>query len=550
MKFCYTIALAALTLLNTVRGDAVPWERIDKDDALLLILDLQVGLFQLARDWDPTLYKQNIMAHAEIGKVFDIPVILSTSADQGPNGPLPKEMLEMYPDAPLIRRQGEVNAWDNEDFKAAIRAANKTQIIVGGITTDVCTTFLALSLRAEGYSVFANVEASGTYTELVRDTANARMQQAGVQLVSLFSIVCDLMRDWRNTPGAKELLPYLDKYLPNHELDFGVPHFQKLAEKCNFPWLCANVLDPALGKDVPLGRCKKTALVNINGVKIGLVGLVEQEWLATVNVLPPNLIFRSASATAEALVPVLKDQGADIIIELTHQRKPNDIKLAQECADLIDLLLAGHPVVARKVALLRFGTGDDGYKKAALHVGVVQPTELSFKPTFRAFISFKTISPTFKGVTIMPLWLIFHPDGTFVDDTSKELLAADITKIYTSVGLPAFYVVTNFIKMPENTILIGGKIISKEKPFIRVVIEHIAVTLPNEDEAYKKVANAVDAALKPHIADKGFDWEFHIDETERRLWKINGMFPPAFKSEGEKIWREENRPVPLEKGSL
>ncbi|CAG5178007.1 uncharacterized protein ALTATR162_LOCUS8488 [Alternaria atra] len=214
MKFCSTIALAALTLLNTVRGDAVPWERIDKDDALLLILDLQVGLFQLARDWDPTLYKQNIMAHAEIGKVFDIPVILSTSADQGPNGPLPKEMLEMYPDAPLIRRQGEVNAWDNEDFKAAIRAANKTQIIVGGITTDVCTTFLALSLRAEGYSVFANVEASGTYTELVRDTANARMQQAGVQLVSLFSIVCDLMRDWRNTPGAKELLPYLDKYLP------------------------------------------------------------------------------------------------------------------------------------------------------------------------------------------------------------------------------------------------------------------------------------------------------------------------------------------------
>jgi hypothetical protein len=40
------------------------------------------------------------------------------------------------------------------------------------------------------------------------------MQAAGVQLVSLFSIVCDLMRDWRATPGAKEVLPYLDTYLP------------------------------------------------------------------------------------------------------------------------------------------------------------------------------------------------------------------------------------------------------------------------------------------------------------------------------------------------
>ncbi|TID13376.1 putative isochorismatase family protein [Venturia nashicola] len=73
---------------------------------------------------------------------------------------------------------------------------------------------MALSLRAEGYGVWANVEASGTTTTLVRDTANDRMQNAGVQLVSLFSIVCDLMRDWRNTPGAAEVLPWLDQYMP------------------------------------------------------------------------------------------------------------------------------------------------------------------------------------------------------------------------------------------------------------------------------------------------------------------------------------------------
>ncbi|KAL6703716.1 hypothetical protein ACN47E_009410 [Coniothyrium glycines] len=214
MKFGSSIALLALGLVKAVRADSVPWERIDKNDSLLLILDLQVGLFHTARDWDPTLYNQAILAHAELGKLFNLPVIMTTSADQGPNGPLPKEILEMYPDAPLIRRQGEVNAWDNAEFRDAIKATGKKQVIVAGITTDVCTTFLALALRAEGYSVFANVEGSGTYSAIVRDTANARMQQAGVQLVSLFSIVCDLMRDWRNTPGAKEVLPYLDRFLP------------------------------------------------------------------------------------------------------------------------------------------------------------------------------------------------------------------------------------------------------------------------------------------------------------------------------------------------
>ncbi|KAK5195339.1 hypothetical protein LTR16_006998 [Cryomyces antarcticus] len=179
-----------------------------------------------------------MLAHAATGKLFNIPTILTTSAQQGPNGPLPKEILEMYPDAPLIKRQGEVDAWDNADFRAAVRATNKTQVIMAGIVTDVCksflqhkapplpqqhrqtltlrhgTTFLALSLRAEGYSVWANVEASGTTTALIRDVSNSRMQAAGVQLVSLFSIVCDLMRDWRAKIGSEQVLPWLDQYYP------------------------------------------------------------------------------------------------------------------------------------------------------------------------------------------------------------------------------------------------------------------------------------------------------------------------------------------------
>ena len=124
----------------------------------------------------------------------------------------------MHPTAHLIKRNGEVDAWDNSDFRDAVRAANKSQIILAGITTDVCTTFLALSLRAEGYSVWANVEASGTTTELIRDVSNDRMRDAGVQVLSLFAIMCELMRDWRNTPGANELFPYLDKYYPAYSM--------------------------------------------------------------------------------------------------------------------------------------------------------------------------------------------------------------------------------------------------------------------------------------------------------------------------------------------
>ena len=150
----------------------------------------------------------------------------------GPNGPLPREITDMHPNAPYIKRNGEVNAWDNEDFRKAVRAAGKAQIIIAGITTDVsifqyrctardahtrsfcfqvCTTFLALSLLEEGYTVYANADASGALSERISSDANDRMRAGGVHVLSSFAVVLDLMRDWRNTPGSVELLPYFDK---------------------------------------------------------------------------------------------------------------------------------------------------------------------------------------------------------------------------------------------------------------------------------------------------------------------------------------------------
>ena len=65
----------------------------------------------------------------------------------------------------------------------------------------------------------------------------------------------------------------------NHDLDFGIPQFRYLRGHCKFPWLLANVLDPALGKDVALASCEKTTvLTSSTGVKIGVIGLAEREW--------------------------------------------------------------------------------------------------------------------------------------------------------------------------------------------------------------------------------------------------------------------------------
>ena len=83
----------------------MPWERLNKNDSLLLVLDLQDGLYSLARDFDPTVYHNAMIAHAGIAKLFDLPVILSTSAQQGPNGPLPKAILDVSKWYKFARRE-------------------------------------------------------------------------------------------------------------------------------------------------------------------------------------------------------------------------------------------------------------------------------------------------------------------------------------------------------------------------------------------------------------------------------------------------------------
>jgi len=124
----------------------------------------------------------------------------------------------------------------------------------------------------------------------------------------------------------------------------GVPQFEYLASQCAFPWLLANVTDPALGDDVPLGHAHKTTmLTSSNGIKIGLIGLAEKEWLEAVNALPSNLIHTDPVVSAKKLIPGLRAQGAEIIIALCHQREHHDVRLAQETPEgLIDLVLSGH----------------------------------------------------------------------------------------------------------------------------------------------------------------------------------------------------------------
>jgi nicotinamidase-related amidase len=202
------------TLEETAMSNAPRYNRLNKDDAVVLLVDHQTGLISLVQDFSPNEFKNNVLALADCAKFFGLPTILTTSFEKGPNGPLVPELKEMFPDAPYIPRPGQINAWDNEDFVAAIKATGRKQLIIAGVVTDVCVAFPTLAALAEGFDVFVVTDASGTFNETVQQASWARMTAAGAQLMNWFAVACELHRDWRN--DIEGLGNLLSNRLPNY----------------------------------------------------------------------------------------------------------------------------------------------------------------------------------------------------------------------------------------------------------------------------------------------------------------------------------------------
>lgn len=189
--------------------------RLSADNAAVLLIDHQAGLLSLVQDYTPDEFKNNVLALADIAKLFKLPTILTTSFENGPNGVIMPELKRMFPEAPYIARPGQINAWDNEDFVQAIKDTGRKQLIIAGVVTDVCVAFPTLSALEEGYQVFVVADASGTFNKSVRDAALMRMAYAGAVMTNWFAVACELQRDWRN--NMEGLASLLANHLPAYQ---------------------------------------------------------------------------------------------------------------------------------------------------------------------------------------------------------------------------------------------------------------------------------------------------------------------------------------------
>jgi nicotinamidase-related amidase len=194
---------------------------INPNDAVMLLIDHQSGLFQLVRDIDLPVLRSHVTALAKLSYLAKIPTFTTASVPDGPNGPLIPEIHKHNPDAIYIPRTGQINAWDNPPWVQAIKETKRKTLLIAGTLTSVCMAFPALSAISEGYKVFAIVDASGNWSKMATDLTVARVAQAGVIPIDMFALLGEIMQTW-NRPDAMEFAAIM--------VDHIVPPYRALME--------------------------------------------------------------------------------------------------------------------------------------------------------------------------------------------------------------------------------------------------------------------------------------------------------------------------------
>jgi nicotinamidase-related amidase len=181
-----------------------------------LLIDHQVGTMKLIKTIPLDVVKRNTVALAKAANAVGIPVVLTSSLEQEFQGPLIPELKEILPDAyeACVKRLGIVNAWSDPNFRAAVEKTQRRNLIMAGVTTDICLVFPAIDACRDGFNVQALPDASGSPYEISEEMARRRMEREGVVLTATNTLIAELAQSW-NSPEGRALQKVVLEVLPS-----------------------------------------------------------------------------------------------------------------------------------------------------------------------------------------------------------------------------------------------------------------------------------------------------------------------------------------------
>jgi nicotinamidase-related amidase len=173
------------------------------EDTAVVLIDHQKGTCGWVHSIDAGQLEKNVKILATFATKMRMPLVLTSSQEDNVQGLLLDVIQEAAPEAyaKRVKRQGIVNAMDDHNFAQAVRATGKKNLIVAGVTTDVCLVPPALSMQHEGFHIKCVLDAGGSPTPMAESISGVRLNQAGVPVTSTNAIISELVKNWVSEAG-------------------------------------------------------------------------------------------------------------------------------------------------------------------------------------------------------------------------------------------------------------------------------------------------------------------------------------------------------------
>ena len=173
-------------------------------DTAMLLIDHQVGTIKLAISTPYDEIVRNTRALARTAVETGMPLVLTSSQEDHFQGLLLDDLQALAPEAyaARVKRPGVVDCWLYAPFREAVLATGRKNLIMAGLTNDVCIVFPAISAVEEGFRVQVVADAGGSPTAAADQTSLNRMAASGVTVTSTNQVMAELATDWASPEGS------------------------------------------------------------------------------------------------------------------------------------------------------------------------------------------------------------------------------------------------------------------------------------------------------------------------------------------------------------
>jgi len=191
----------------------------------LVLIDFEGQMAFATKSIAMTELRTNVAIICGASRIFNVPTVVTTVAEESFSGPVFPEIEEFYPQATSgYLDRTSMNTWEDEAAYQAIKGKDKQKIVLAGLWTGVCIVGPALSAMAEGYEVYVIADACGDVSPEAHERAMQRMIHAGVRPVTSVQYLLELQRDWARQETYVAVTDLMKKYGASYGLGIQYAH--------------------------------------------------------------------------------------------------------------------------------------------------------------------------------------------------------------------------------------------------------------------------------------------------------------------------------------